>query len=49
MEVFGEAIVKPTLGLTDVDQLTSRAADAIDEFEGGAGDLCRTWNDCLGP
>ena len=36
--MLGEAIAKPTLGLTDVEQLTSRAADAIDEVGGGAGE-----------
>ena len=35
--MLGEAIAKPALGLTDVEQLTPRAADAIDEVGGGAG------------
>ena len=37
-EVFGETIAKPPLGLTDIDQLASRAADAVDEVGGGAGE-----------
>ena len=36
--MLGEAIAKPALGLTDVEQLTPRAADAIDEVGGGAGE-----------